>query len=177
MLNLSEESRKKTFLEEFLQSGLDWKVNEKDLTGISTRKHFLKIHLRNCNSRLKLTRKALRFPIQVIFALSTIDDTFCTKRLTHFLMNKGRRFIETCKPGIEHKDTLDILLYLFQSYFQIHILDCMPGGEKIIEVILPDYMRMALLIKEAPDLRIKTIIHLLDEHRSIQLRFGEVMEH
>ena len=165
------ESQDKIFLQEFIQSGLDWKVSTQELIDINSRKQFIKTHLKNCNSQLNLSTKAFHFPIEFIFALSTINNSFCTRRLVNFLKHRGRRLMESSNQQAKKRNTLQILFDLFQDYFKGRIHPCINTGEIVIEKILPAYLSMIVVKGTGPDLRIKTLWGLWDEHGRMQAAF------
>lgn len=158
--------QEKPFLIEFIQSGLDWRVTPQDIRNITTKRMLIERHIQNTKSRLQLTNRVQLYPDTVVFALATINDPYCLRRLLNYLANDGKILFGGFNPNFLEKRPDFILIYLFQWYFERRF-----DGQKIDKQILIDYLHMALDDGRSPNLRIKSFKRLVEEHDKLELEY------
>lgn len=106
-----------------------------------------------------LSKRVLRYPLNVIHSLSRIKDAYCCDRLLNFLSKETGLLEGSFNPHIVSKNSFDVLHYLFTCFYtgRFH-------GQRIDTELMEDYIHMSLLNERWPNVKIKSFKRLKMEH-------------
>lgn len=159
MIIYSKTLKSKPFLLDFIASGLKWKYEGIELSQVNSRKDFIVQHLRHSDSPLQLTKRVLRYPLQVIYGLGTIKDQYCSHKLLDYLAKETALLEGSFNPHIVSRSSVEILNYLFTCYYKEQF-----RGQAIDEQVLQDYLHITLINEATPNIKIRSFKRLINEH-------------